>query len=126
MSASDNSAPACPRCGVPMTGAAPHGPWPVQYECRHCGTVVVPRHHAAASRSTHVCQFPGCGTRVGAAVPACATCAGRLPQALRLELLDAWLQLRWGGLSPAEFVALRDRAAEALGPVPLVVEGGAA
>lgn len=38
--------PNCPKCGVPMVGAAPHGPWPVQYECRQCGTIVVP--HSAA------------------------------------------------------------------------------
>lgn len=37
------SHPKCPKCGSQMTGGAPHGPWPVQYECRHCGTIVVPR-----------------------------------------------------------------------------------
>jgi ribosomal protein S27E len=25
-----------------MTIGAPHGNWPLQYECRHCGTIVVP------------------------------------------------------------------------------------
>jgi hypothetical protein len=34
--------PNCPKCNLPMTGGAPHGPWPIQYECRHCGTIVVP------------------------------------------------------------------------------------
>lgn len=34
--------PKCPKCGGQMTGGAPHGPWPVQYECRKCGTIVVP------------------------------------------------------------------------------------
>ena len=37
------SQPKCPKCGGQMTGGAPHGPWPVQYECRHCGTITVPR-----------------------------------------------------------------------------------
>ena len=23
-------------------GGAPHGPWPIQYECHACGTIVVP------------------------------------------------------------------------------------
>ena len=32
----------CPKCGGRMTGGAPHGPWPVQWECRACGHVVVP------------------------------------------------------------------------------------
>lgn len=32
----------CPKCGCQMAGGAPHGPWPVQYECRACGTIVVP------------------------------------------------------------------------------------
>lgn len=40
--------PDCPKCGAVMVGAAPHGPWPVQYECRHCGTVVVPQQAVAA------------------------------------------------------------------------------
>lgn len=40
--AATEDAPACPRCGCLMTGGAPHGPWPVQWECRHCGTIVVP------------------------------------------------------------------------------------
>lgn len=26
----------CPNCGRPMTGGAPHGPWPIQWECRPC------------------------------------------------------------------------------------------
>lgn len=30
----------CPKCNVPMQGGAPHGPWKVQYECRHCGKIV--------------------------------------------------------------------------------------
>jgi hypothetical protein len=34
--------PKCPKCGATMTGGAPHGPWPVQYECHRCGTIVVP------------------------------------------------------------------------------------
>lgn len=34
--------PNCPKCGCPMTGGAPHGPWPIQYECHRCGTIVVP------------------------------------------------------------------------------------
>jgi len=34
--------PKCPKCGSTMTGGAPHGPWPVQWECHRCGTVVVP------------------------------------------------------------------------------------
>lgn len=34
--------PKCPKCGSQMVGGAPHGPWPVQYECRKCGAVVVP------------------------------------------------------------------------------------
>ncbi len=34
--------PKCPKCGQTMLGGAPHGPWPVQYECRSCGTIVVP------------------------------------------------------------------------------------
>lgn len=46
--------PSCPRCGSTMTGGAPHGPWPVQWECHRCGTVVVPRSwdHAAPSCTT--------------------------------------------------------------------------
>lgn len=32
----------CPRCGYQMVGGAPHGDWPVQYECRGCGNIVVP------------------------------------------------------------------------------------
>lgn len=46
-----NSAPPnCPRCGCVMVGGAPHGPWPIQWECRACGTIVVPssRHSGAA------------------------------------------------------------------------------
>lgn len=31
----------CPKCGSTMTGGSPHGPWPVQWECR-CGHIVVP------------------------------------------------------------------------------------
>ena len=23
-----------------MTGGAPHGPWPIQWECRRCGTIL--------------------------------------------------------------------------------------
>lgn len=34
--------PACPKCGSEMVGGAPYGPWPVQYECRRCGNIVVP------------------------------------------------------------------------------------
>lgn len=34
--------PPCPNCGTPMVGGAPHGPWPVQYECPRCHTIVVP------------------------------------------------------------------------------------
>lgn len=34
--------PKCPKCGGQMVGGAPHGPWPVQYECRKCGAIVVP------------------------------------------------------------------------------------
>jgi hypothetical protein len=34
--------PNCPKCNTPMTGGAPHGPWPVQWECRRCGVIVVP------------------------------------------------------------------------------------
>ncbi len=34
------SAPKCPKCGREMTGGAPHGPWPVQWECRPCGVFV--------------------------------------------------------------------------------------
>jgi NADH pyrophosphatase NudC (nudix superfamily) len=30
----------CPKCGKEMHGAAPHGPWKLQYECRHCGAIV--------------------------------------------------------------------------------------
>ena len=29
-----------------MTGGAPHGPWPVQYECR-CGMIIVPQSEPA-------------------------------------------------------------------------------
>lgn len=47
------SAPNCPKCGVPMTGGAPHGPWPVQYECHRCGTVVVPPRSSLAERVLH-------------------------------------------------------------------------
>lgn len=32
----------CPKCGGVMTGGAPHGPWPVQWECRRCGYIEVP------------------------------------------------------------------------------------
>lgn len=32
----------CPRCGSPMQGGAPHGPWPVQYECGRCGYILIP------------------------------------------------------------------------------------
>lgn len=35
--------PPCPKCGQPMTGGAPHGPWPVQYECRRCNVYVTPK-----------------------------------------------------------------------------------
>lgn len=35
-------APRCPKCGQPMTGGAPHGPWPVQWECRRCGEFLIP------------------------------------------------------------------------------------
>jgi predicted RNA-binding Zn-ribbon protein involved in translation (DUF1610 family) len=34
--------PACPKCGREMVGGAPHGPWPVQYECHRCGQYVIP------------------------------------------------------------------------------------
>lgn len=40
--------PRCPKCGSEMQGGAPHGPWPVQYECRVCGHVVVPPSAALA------------------------------------------------------------------------------
>jgi ribosomal protein L37AE/L43A len=30
----------CPKCGRPMAMGAPHGPWPVQYECRPCNVYV--------------------------------------------------------------------------------------
>lgn len=36
--------PVCPKCGSTMTGGAPHGPWPIQYECR-CGYIYVPSSH---------------------------------------------------------------------------------
>ena len=31
--------PTCPKCGAVMVGGAPHGPWPIQWECRRCGTI---------------------------------------------------------------------------------------
>lgn len=30
----------CPKCGSQMTGGAPHGPEPVQWECRRCNVFV--------------------------------------------------------------------------------------
>lgn len=30
----------CHKCGRPMVGGAPHGPWPVQWECRPCNVFV--------------------------------------------------------------------------------------
>lgn len=33
----------CPKCGSEMVCGAPQGPWPVQWECRRCGNIVVPR-----------------------------------------------------------------------------------
>lgn len=41
--------PNCPKCGRSMTGGAPHGPWPVQYECHRCGTVIAPPTHGDAN-----------------------------------------------------------------------------
>jgi len=37
-----NNSPSCPMCNRPMTGGAPHGPWPMQWECRPCGYIEVP------------------------------------------------------------------------------------
>ena len=34
--------PSCPKCGGPMQGGAPHGPWPVQWECPRCRHILVP------------------------------------------------------------------------------------
>lgn len=36
----DMDAPNCPKCGRPMTGGAPHGPWPIQWECRPCNVFI--------------------------------------------------------------------------------------
>ncbi len=33
--------PKCKKCGREMTGGAPHGPWPVQYECRSCNEYAI-------------------------------------------------------------------------------------
>ena len=35
--------PSCPKCGSTMQGGAPHGPWPLQYECPRCGEIVIPK-----------------------------------------------------------------------------------
>lgn len=40
--AAEVNAPKCPKCGATMTGGGPHGPWPVQWECRACGWIHVP------------------------------------------------------------------------------------
>jgi hypothetical protein len=32
--------PTCPKCGRPMVGGAPHGDWPIQFECRPCNVFV--------------------------------------------------------------------------------------
>jgi ribosomal protein S27AE len=37
----EGTAPSCPRCGAEMVGGAPHGDWPIQWECPRCHTIVV-------------------------------------------------------------------------------------
>ena len=50
--------PKCPKCGSTMQGGAPHGPWPIQWECPCCGTIVVPPSDSADASDAYLAQPP--------------------------------------------------------------------